>query len=146
MPTMEFGIDENCKAFAHSVFHRPLELTDAENDALNIVYKALSDLDIESAEIHAERKSSKYLSIVAFEHYDFIRLKIGEKSKWISVFLSPQDRSDLFNDKRFSNFKNKNQIHWKITIQSIEQLEDHKDLIHRAYTSAKWSHEISLSK
>lgn len=145
MAILEFGIDKN-NIYSRNIFEKPLALTPEEELAVDIIYKALSDSEIDAAEIHAERRSTNYISIVAFFDYDFIRLKIGTRSKWFSVFLSLTDRVELANDVRFSNISNKQQIHWKVSFSEIEQLEKHTDLFKRAFTAAKWSYEKTLSK
>lgn len=121
----------------------PEFLTEGEEKALDIIYSVLKEFDIESANIHVERRSENYLSLVAFEHYDFIRFKIGKRSKWISVSLSPTDRITLAEDKRFFNVKNKRQLHWKTELFSVEYLENCKDLIQRAYHNAERSYSMT---
>lgn len=146
MGTLEFGINENGKNYSSIIFEKALNLTDAETSAIDLIYGALAELETSTADIHVERRSTNYLSIIAFSDYDFIRLKIGEKAKWFSVFLSPKDRSELANDPRFSGVPNKKQIHWKINLSSIEDLTKYADLLQRAFHAANWSHEKMISK
>lgn len=140
MKTMEFGFMPDGSIFARSVFNKPLNLTPGEEIALEIVFSALSDIVDEEADLHAERRSDNYFSVVAFEHYDFMRIKIGDRAKWFTVSLSPSDRLELADDERFSKVKNKNQLHWKVPLNSPEQLNEHFDLIQKAYLFAKLSH------
>lgn len=146
MTTMEFGINENGAIYSSNIFEKPLDLTAEEKSAIDLIYKALSELETSTAHIHVERRSTNYLSIVAFSDYDFIRLKIGERAKWVSVFLSPKDRSELKNDVRFANISNKKQSHWKINLSCTEDLIKHADLFQRAFSSASWSYEKTISK
>lgn len=149
MATITIGIDSNGKVFSRSSFEKALNLTPDEQRAIDIVYEALTTLSTEDADIHVEQKSTNYLSVVAFEVYDFLRLKIGEKAKWFSIAtysFSKADRSDLSEDIRFATVENKKQNHWKISLASAEQLKEYQDLIQRAYAAAKQSHEKDLSK
>lgn len=146
MGTLEFGIDKNGETYSSIIFEKPLNLTDAETSAIDLIYRALSELETSTADIHVERRSTNYLSIVAFSDYDFIRLKIGERAKWFSVSLSPKDRSELASDPRFSGVSNKRQIHWKVNLLSIEDLIKHADLLQRAFHAACWSYEKTISE
>lgn len=141
MNPIEFCFAEDGTPLVRSSFDKPLNLTPEENIALDIVFDTLKDIASENAELHAERRSDNYLSIVAFEHHDFMRIKIGDRSKWFTVALSPSDRIDLAQDARFAKVKNKNQLHWKVSLSAVEGLKQHSDLIQKAYLAAKWSHE-----
>ena len=146
MPEIELIADGAGTIYTRSSFEKPLALADEEQSAIDIIYKAFSGLATDSAEIHAERRSTNYLSIVAFSDYDFIRLKVGERSKWFSVFLSPTDRSELENDIRFAGVPNKRLLHWKVKLSRTEELSEHTDLFQRAFAAAKWSYEKTISK
>lgn len=146
MATMTFGADTNGSVYSSNIFEKKLDLTDAEKSAIDVIFKAFSEQEISSAEIHPERRSTNYLSIVAFSDYDFIRLKMGEKAKWVSVFLSPKDRSELASDVRFAGVSNKKQIHWKVSLSTVEDLEKHVDLFQLAFSSASWSYQKTISK
>lgn len=146
MAEIKVIVDKTGAIHMESSFERPLTLTEEEQHSIDIIYRTLAGLDTGSAEIHAERRSVNYLSIVAFSDYDFIRLKIGERSKWFSVFLSPTDRSELADDVRFADVSNKKQLHWKIKLSRTEDLGKYTDLFQRAFASAKWSYEETISK
>lgn len=146
MGVIDLGVSENGISFVHSSFNKSLNITLEEEITFELVLLALADLAVDDASIHAERRSDNYLSIVAFEHHDFMRIKIGTHAKWFTVSLSPSDRADLADDKRFAKVKNKNQLHWKVALSSVDQLKEHFDLIQKAYLGAKWSHENFCSR
>ena len=94
--------------------------------------------------IHLERRTDSYLTIVVCGVYDFCRLKIGKRSMWVSVALSPNDRKLFFDDIRFSNELHKNQFHWKIKLSSVDDLRSSLDLIQKSYFCAVESAKRNL--
>lgn len=116
-----------------------LSLSEGEKAAIHLIKGILEDEVGDFSNFSLERRSANYLSIVYCKDYDFIRLKIGTRSMWISFYFSTDDRHELANDKRFNKLKNKNVLHWKTNLASIDQLEEYSDLIIRSYHAALWS-------
>lgn len=122
------GLDEILKKQ-----NRPLiEPTPDEKIALEIIYKALFEINVDPSEISLKKISKNYLTLVVGESIDFCRLKIGPKSKWISLAFSHEDEEILANDPRIANVKDRKIRHWKIPINSIEELNAYSDLIQKA--------------
>lgn len=119
----------------------PVSLTEKEVIATGIVENALQEIGVPSTEICFRRNTEKYLSVVSHDVYDFLRIKAGEKSVWFTVFLSPDLQQKFKDDPRFTAQKNKNQLHWKVSLSSVQELENNKDLIQLGYKSAIWSFE-----
>ena len=113
--------------------NKPLiEPTPDEKTALEIIYKALSEIDIAPSEISLKKISKNYLTLVVGKFTDFCRLKIGPKSKWISLAFSYDDEQALINDPRMTKVKDKKIRHWKIPLSSIEELSSYSDLIQKS--------------
>lgn len=127
-------------------WNRPAVLTDGESRAVKVVETALAEIGVQASEICYRRRSKDYLSLVVLNEYDFLRIKIGERATWFSVFLSGELQRELLNDPRFARQKNKRQMHWKVQLNSLHDLEADKDLIQYGYKSALWSHEMALSQ
>lgn len=149
MAVIEIGIDRNGSVFLRNSLRKDLDLAQEEQRAIDIVYEALVELGIEDADIHAEQRSANYLSVVAFGVYDFLRLKIGEKSKWFSISsfsFQKSELDELSKDARFADVKNKRQNHWKVKLESTEQLSENRDLIQKAFLATKRVYEINSTK
>lgn len=81
--------------------------------------------------------TSSMASLVTRKVYDFARLKVGKKTMWFSVALSPADQKKYAADPRFASAK-KNQFHWKVPFSALSELNGDGDLFHCAYT---WAHQ-----
>lgn len=113
--------------------HTPIPLTELspeESAAVHLIFEALGEA-VSEAGVHVERRTDKYLSIVAYDVYDFCRLKIGKKVMWMSISVPPEmKRTD---DPRFEVGQKKNIRHWKIPLQSLSDISNCKDLIQAAF-------------
>lgn len=109
------------------------KLTDGEIEAIKILYSELNKLGFETKELKEERRALDYISIV-YENYDFLRIKIGKKSKWISIDMCAANRFN--SDERTSHVKNKNQRHWKFPLNEIEDLKKYIDIISESFKKA----------
>lgn len=113
--------------------HTPIPLTELspeESAAVHLIFEALGEA-VSEAGIHVERRTDKYLSIVAYDVYDFCRVKIGKKVMWMSLSLpSEMKRTD---DPRFEAGQKKNIRHWKIPLQNVSDIFNSKDLIQAAF-------------
>ena len=117
-----------------------LEPTPDEKAALKIIYAAISDAGIAPSDISLKKISKDYLTIAVDDLFDFCWLKIGPKSKWISLSLWTVD-SKVHEDPRLTHVKNKNIRHWKIPLASISDITDLSDLIQLSCLDAKRSSE-----
>lgn len=116
--------------------HTPVplnELSPEESDAVHLVFEALGEA-VSEAGIHVERRTDKYLSIVAYDVYDFCRLKIGAKVMWMSLSIPPEMKK--IDDPRFEAGQKKNIRHWKIPLGNISDIEGCRDLIQSSYEYA----------
>lgn len=114
----------------------PVTLTPQETAAVEFVKQAIAEVAPDETDLCCQRRATAYLSIVTREHYDFIRIKTGVRSNWFSVWIVGQDRQRYADDPRFSNQRNKRQLHWKVQLDAIASMADSKDLIQAAYLSA----------
>lgn len=121
-------------------------LTERERLAMEIVAKALEGIGVSDTDYCCKRLSQNYLSVVTHCMYDFMRIKAGVNSTWFSVYLSKDFRQKLETDTRFDAQKNKKELHWKVKLESIDQLSLNHDLILAAYQSALWSYQIDKLK
>ena len=69
----------------------------------------------------------KDYTTLKYNNYDIIRLKYGSISKWIQIFIL--DRKKYVDNPLFATQKNKNQIMWKSTINTIEDLDKYIEII-----------------
>lgn len=63
-----------------------------------------------------------------YNEMDLIRLKYSDKSKWITIFISPTIKNEYMNNELFINQKNKNQLHWKSNLTSSNDLQKYIDI------------------
>ena len=104
--------------------HGDVVLTSEESAAVSAIFSAAGPL---AASLHCERRSDAYLSIVGPEYGDdFCRLKATARSLWFSLDLTARDVSG---DPRLSCVKNKRQRHWKIPLDSIDDIAAYGDLV-----------------
>lgn len=124
--------------------HTPVplnELNPEESTAVHLIFETLGET-VSEAGIHVERRTDKYLSIVAYDVYDFCRLKIGKNVMWMSLSLPPEmKRTD---DLRFEAGQKKNIQHWKIPLQSVSGIEKCCDLIQASYKYTIASHQKDI--
>lgn len=80
-----------------------------------ILEKIAKDIKIDNYEII--NNSTDYTTL-KYKDYDLVRLKYTESSKWISLFLTKEDKNNNINNNLFDAQKNKNQLFWKSNINS----------------------------
>lgn len=97
-----------------------------------ILTKIASDLNLTNYKI--ENKSNNY-STLCYLNYDIIRLKYTNKSKWISILLTKDDKKKYINNSLFEQQKNKNQLFWKSIINS--DIEVYYDFIKNSCNNIK---------
>ena len=119
-----FGIDENGKFFFDSLTQRyntEVEPTALEAEALELIIEATGPVKI-------YRRSDAYLTICNESGNDFCRLKATDRAKWFSIEVP----SEYQNDSLLADVKNKNQRHWKIQLQSLDDIVAYSDIIKAA--------------
>mgnify|MGYP004527796267 FL=1 len=114
------------KVEIESIFDKDLNANSDEEAAFKIIYSFLPcDL---LDHVFIERRSKDYISMFCGAN-DFLRLKYSTRSKWLSLRL-PHDVATLNVDNPlFSAQTNKNQLHWRGNLQSLDDLKLFKDLI-----------------
>lgn len=117
--------DKNLSVFNQSGRGIPAVLTEEEKRFINIALKNILNDDTYKNRISIDRRSQNYATVSLDENYDFLRFKIGVKSKWFSIWPAPQDKKD----DRFNVVQKKNIIHWKVPINVIEDTDNYIDLI-----------------
>lgn len=81
------------------------------------------NFDIETTIAH----NCKDYTTLKYKDYDIVRLKYGDLSKWIEVFV--RDKKKYMDNPLFEAQKNKNQLYWKSKINTIEDLDKYIDII-----------------
>lgn len=108
--------------------YKPVILTELEKDAIDVVTDIMKKNNILHDSFALERRTDKYLTCVLCTNYDFIRLKITERTMWFSI-----DSWNTFdttsNDERFDCIENRKIRHWKFKLNSINDLYNFEDLI-----------------
>lgn len=112
--------------------NQPIILSEDEERALKIISGFLQDTGFPLNDLHLERRSEDYLSIFLSDNFDFCRVHLGLKSKWISLRFFSKDAEEIKDDARLNTVKNKHQMHWKIPVASIEDIAEYGDLIQRS--------------
>lgn len=103
----------------------PVELSLDEQKFVEIALKQVFQHEQLKEHIIIDQRSSNYKTIAYNVDYDFMRFKIGSKSKWFSILPHPNDKTD----KLFDLVKNKKTLHWKIQISDIGEVEQYCGLI-----------------
>lgn len=143
--TINYNKNTGVEIIIKSAYELADSLSDGESAAMAKIFTALSKIGVDCETIKLQRRSKNYLSLIAFEIYDFIRIKIGSQSLWFSICLSEFDKSELKNDIRLETIENKNQVHWKIPLADLEEISLYEDLFQRSYQTALISYEYNQS-
>lgn len=69
----------------------------------------------------------KDYTTLKYKDYDIVRLKYGNQAKWIKLFV--QDKKKYINDPLFEAQNNKNELYWKSTLNTIEDLDKYINII-----------------
>lgn len=129
---------ENCTVSLMSTFERrnmPLILSEYEKGAISLISDLITSCGLDFSRSHLERRSDNYLSIVCDTGNDFCRVKAGPRSNWISLDLSSCDDS-IRDDKRLDHIKKRDIRHWKIPLESVDDLKNCADIICASYKQA----------
>ncbi len=116
----------------------PVNLSTGEKEAVDIILRAIENAGFPTDKIHLERRTENYLTIVAFDVFDFCRIKIGTKAKWISLDFSKEDRELLGEDPRLDIIKSPHLLHWKLPLDDVSDISRYTDFIVHSY---QWSGE-----
>lgn len=119
-------------------YNEDAELTELENQAVKIIKSAFEKETLPFDKIKFRRHSQSYLSLFIFDpkinqDTDFCRIKAGVKSIWIS--LDMWRAKDYQDDMCLSAVTNKNQRHWKVKLNCIDDFENITDLIINVFKS-----------
>ena len=113
------------------------KLNEEEQYFFDIALKGLFDNDDLKDNLMIDQRSDNYKTLSYTINYDFLRFKIGKRTKWFSIIPAPKDKED----DRFSCVENKRFIHWKISLDSIESSRNYADLIINSAYYAKLNSE-----
>lgn len=123
---ISFGVDENGKFFYVSGTQRystEVEPTKKEAQALAHILAAVD------GPVKFYRRSNDYLTICNEAGNDFCRLKASDKVLWFSLDMWTNKVADR---PSLSAVQNKKQRHWKIKLDSIDDIEQFNDVIAEA--------------
>lgn len=103
--------------------------------ACQIFIDKLAECGIDTTLLKIEHRASNYTSLVYDEFNDFLRIEITEKTSWLSINLSNEDRKNYMNSPLFANQQNKNQLHWISYFSSLDQLSRYYEIAEHACIS-----------
>ena len=115
----------------------PCELTNDEQLFYDSILKPLFDNPELKSHLLIDKRSDNYKTVSYAINHDFLRFKIGVRSKWFSIFPNPEDK----NNPLFECVKNKRVAHWKIPFQDINDVQTYYGLIENAAYFAKMNFE-----
>ena len=98
-----------------------------EQEAYKFIFNLICN-QRECENLLLERRNDDYLSIVIGE-YDFLRFKLSDRTKWLSVLIPPILKSKYVDSPLFKEQKNKNQIQWKSKFNDISELNNYEQVI-----------------
>ena len=99
----------------------------SEIEVCNFFINKLKD-EKDVSKFKIEHLSNNYTTL-KYDVFDVLRVKFTLKAKWISVAPTNEDR-DIYKDSPlFDDQGNKNQVHWKSYINSINDLEKYLDIV-----------------
>ena len=119
--------DGKLHAWSH-IPKKELNMTDLEENAYNKILNLISD-SADLSKVHLEKNSDAYTSLVYGKYNDFVRFKLTERTKWISIRMIPSDRQANKDNPLFADQKNKNQLHWKVKIKNIDEISSYQKFI-----------------
>ena len=118
--------DGKLYAWSH-IPKKELNMTDLEESAYNKILNLISE-SADLSKVHLEKNSDAYTSLVYGKYNDFVRFKLTERTKWISIRMIPSDRQANKDNPLFADQKNKNQLHWKVKIKNIDEIFSYQTL------------------
>lgn len=124
---ISFSFDEHSVTISSS-FDKELNMSDLEEEFYNSILELLSDT-IDTSLIRVERRSDAYVSAIYGENNNFLRFKLSDKTKWISIFLTFDDKKDNMDNPLFEAQKNKKQFHWKSKLSNSKDYSVYKQFL-----------------
>lgn len=73
--------------------------------------------------LHIVSNTSHYTTL-RYGIMDLLRLKYSEKTKWLTILITPKVKKEYIDNDLFTNQKNKNQLHWKSFIDDPSELSN----------------------
>lgn len=80
-------------------------------------------------DLFSTEENSKDYSTLKYKMFDIIRLKYSETSKWIKIFMTPDNKFQYMSSELFNTQKNKNEFYWKSQIQKEEDIKKYIKII-----------------
>lgn len=108
--------------------YEPIVLTDFEKEATDIIIDIMNKSKMNPEHLKLERRTDNYLSYILPEDYDFLRIKVTNRTKWFSID-SWKTFDTTSNDSRFNSVENRSIRHWKFKLNNINDLYSFSDLI-----------------
>lgn len=86
---------------------------------------------VDTDKISLVKNSDSYTSVCYGEGAatDFLRFKLTDRTKWMSLSIAKKDKKENENNPFFAAQKNKNQRHWKAQLINIDDFIPYVDLI-----------------
>lgn len=113
-------------------YDKPALLNANEEKAIGYIKDEFLKKGINFDEIQFRRRSQSYLTLLSPNNFDFCRIKVGIKSVWFSILTKPLSEK-IKADHRFDSVKNRQTLHWKIKLESIDDFKNNSDLIVESY-------------
>ena len=113
---LESHKDENSELH----FYYPLELTNEENLFYKELINILKSANINTNKIKLMKKAQNYITLVDDRNYDILRFKLTQKTKWVSIYMTPENHFNEKNNPIFDAQKNKGQLFWKSKIKNYK--------------------------
>lgn len=98
-----------------------------ESNILSSIVNQLSDT-FDYNKFNIISKCDEYTTL-EYGNFDLLRIKFTDKSKWIKLFLTKEDREKYEESELFKSQKNKNEFYWKSDIESEEDLNKYIPLL-----------------
>lgn len=127
---MHFGFNEKTGEIVCGIPKKELCLTDYEEDFFRTLLDSLSK-NVDISKIRLEKNSDSYTSVCYGNGIgvDFIRFKLTNRTKWMSLSIAEVDWDSNKDNPFFAAQKNKNQRHWKAKLTNIDDFLPYVDLI-----------------
>ena len=106
----------------HIIVNDTIEQNPKEFEILN---NLKDELNLKEAIINVNTTDYSTLN---YKKYDIVRLKYTDRSKWISLFLTSQDKKAYENSPLFAAQKKKTQLFWKSNILN-DDLSEYYNII-----------------
>lgn len=115
-----------------------------EEDACQFFIDELVKRGKEKSRFSIEHRAQDYTSLL-YDLEDFIRIKMTDNVKWISLALSETDRQKYMESALFSVQRNKTQLHWRSDFDSFDSLKQYVDFAERACVPTTYNYNRALS-